>query len=130
MFGCLDQQLLHTVSNHPVHILNKDQGLSPSAFIPFCAFGDDLEAMGTKAEGFDTPVCNSFKARILNNQLCYEVDLEKFKSKENIISQLENGLSLILDYSEDKQIIPEDTIEEKSFKEKSVQIHLNTISKF
>ena len=130
MFGCLDQQLLHTVTNHPVHILNKDQGLSPSAFIPFCAFGDDLEIMGTKAEGFDTPVCNSFKARILNNQLCYEVDLEKFKSKENIISQLENGLNLILDYNEDKQFIPEDTIEEKSFKEKSVQIHLNTISKF
>ena len=62
-----------------------------------------MDAMGTKAEGFNYSVCNSFKEKILNDQLCYEVDLEKFKDRKNINNQLKKGLILILDYNEDRQ---------------------------
>ena len=32
-----------------------------------------MSAMGVKIDKFDVPVCNSFQAKILNDQLCYEV---------------------------------------------------------
>ena len=31
--------------------------------------------------GFKDPVCDSFKSKIRNDQLCYEVDLEKERLK-------------------------------------------------
>ena len=37
-----------------------------------------MSAMGIMLDLFDVPVCNSFQARILNDQLCYEVDLNPF----------------------------------------------------
>ena len=30
-------------ANHPVHIINADGNLSPSAFIPFCAWASNME---------------------------------------------------------------------------------------
>ena len=96
-----------------------------------------MDAMGTKVEGFKYSVCNSFEEKILNDQLCYEVDLEKFKDKKSINEQLENGLILILDYNEDRQT----SIDFNGSKnisgqnillleeEDSVQIYLDTISK-
>ena len=32
--------------NHPVHIVDEDENLLPSAFIPFCAFGGYMHIMG------------------------------------------------------------------------------------
>ena len=43
-----------------------------------------MSAMGVKIDQFDVPVCNSFQAKVLNDQLCYEVDLSRFSDKENI----------------------------------------------
>ena len=99
----LDISDFHQVTNHPVHILNVNETFSPSAFIPFCAFGEDMKAMGKEVDGFDHHVCNSFKAKIRNDQLCYEVNLEEFKDKDNINEQLKSGLVLILDYNEERQ---------------------------
>ena len=82
--------------------------------------------MGATIKGFDAPVCNSFEKKIIKNQLCYEVDLEKFKSDDKIKDQLENGLSLILDFNEDKQFI--EKARNKPEKARLVNIHLNTIS--
>ena len=51
-------------------------------------------------------VCKSFQAKIQNNQLCYEVDLERFVDKKNNIERaLELGFNFIMDYNEDRQII-------------------------
>ena len=62
-----------------------------------------MNAMGTKIQQFDVPICTSFKFKARNNQLCYEVDLEKYKQSVNIQNQLENGLVLLLDYNEERQ---------------------------
>ena len=85
----------HQVTNHPVHILNVNETFSPSAFIPFCAFGEDMKAMGKRADGFDDHVCNSFKAKKRNEQLCYEVNLEEFKDKDNIKEQTRLGVDRV-----------------------------------
>ena len=54
-------------------------------------------------------MCNSFKAKVLNDQLCYEVDLEQqFKSKTSYLKRnLELGLVFFMDYNEDRQLVVE-----------------------
>ena len=60
--------------------------------------------MGVKIDEFDIPVCNSFQARILNDQLCYEVDLNRLSNKDNIERELKLGLNFLMDYNEDRQV--------------------------
>ena len=126
--------------NHPVHIITQDKQMSPSAFIPFCEFGGNMSAVGAHIDQFNVPVCTSFEAKILNDQLCYEVDLNRFASKANVHNELELGFNFIMDYNEDRQITNnENVIEEKnaglasnfieSDKKNHAFIYLNTIGK-
>ena len=90
--------------------------------------------MGKEINGFDNPVCDSFEAKIRNDQLCYEVDLEKFKDQKRIKEQLKSGLVLILDYNLERQsetYNPQKVIKHESEEndEKDVHIYLDTISK-
>ena len=91
------------VSNHPVHIQDINGTFSPTALIPFCGFGGNMTGMGVMIDQFDIPVCNSFRAKILNDQLCYVVDLNRYSDKINIDKELRSGFSLLLDYNEDRQ---------------------------
>ena len=128
---------MHRVSNHPVHILDENGNLSPSAFIPFCSFGGNMSAMGVKIDQFDVPVCNSFKAKILNDQLCYEVDVNRVRTNDT--EELRLGLTLLIDYNEDRQSVMEKaekktkkTLKETFSKEKRIgqfSIYLNAIGK-
>ena len=90
--------------NHPVHIIPKNDTLTSSAFIPFCEIGGNASAVGVKISQFSVPVCNIFRPKILNDQLCYEVDLNKFADKDNIESNLKLGFNFLLDYNEDRQV--------------------------
>ena len=101
---CLGKKWLSRIANHPPHILTKDLELSPSAFIPFCEFGYNMSLMGINIEEFDIPVCNCFKEKVLYDQLCYEVDLEKFRDSTNLEDQLRIGFTLILDYNTDRDL--------------------------
>ena len=92
------------ISNHPVHIINVEGKLSPSSFIPFCEFGGNMSAMGAKIEQFKVPVCTSFIPKILNDQLCYEVDLDAYKTIMNIENDIKLGLAFFMDYNEDRQV--------------------------
>ena len=94
--------LLQTVNNHPVHILNDEKKFSPSSFIPFCYFGEKF--IGAKIQEFELPVCNIFNPRIYLDQLCYETNLQDLKESHKIEKQLQMGLTLVLDYNEERQI--------------------------
>ena len=49
-----NQSLYGKLSNHPVHILDKQSGnISPSAFIPFCEFGENMSSVGTQIKEFN-----------------------------------------------------------------------------
>ena len=115
-----------------MHIVNNHGGKSPSAFIPFCSFGEDINIMGAKIEDFDLPVCNTFNATVLLDQVCYEVDLDSYKDKTKIENQLKYGLILILDYNEYKQLDNEQKNQPTNLfvaeDENTVNIHLDTIS--
>ena len=123
------------MNNHPVHILNDEGEFSPSSFIPFCSFGEKI--LGAKFEKFDVPVCNIFKPRIYFDQICYETDIQEFKESNNekiLENQLEMGLTLVLDYNEERQITYNGNISLKDVQkslyhlDKSVSIYLDTIS--
>ena len=36
--------------NHPIHILTKDNAMSPSSFIPLCEFGGRMDSMGVRCQ--------------------------------------------------------------------------------
>ena len=63
-----------------------------------------MSSVGVPYDQFDVPVCNSFQAKILNDQLCYEVDLNKFSDKNNIEKELKLGFNFLMDYNEDRQV--------------------------
>ena len=90
--------------------------------------------MGTKIEQFKHPVCSSFQHIIRNDELCYQVDLNKFRNRATIEKQLKKGLVLLLDFNEDRQLKIDSPMsnEKKSVftsdAENSAQIHLDTIS--
>ena len=58
--------------------------------------------MGVKIDKFDAPVCNSFRPKMIRDQLCYTVDPNKYKHKIDLKGEL--SLSLFLHYNEDRQI--------------------------
>ena len=126
--------LLQKVNNHPVHILNDKGNFSPSSFIPFCHFGGKF--IGAKINDYEIPVCNIFKPRMNLDQRCYETDLQELKdsNSERLENQLEMGLTLVLDYNEERQInyniISKDAKKKSLYHhDKSVAIYLDTISK-
>ena len=65
--------------------------------------------LGEKIPQFPVPVCNIFRPKILNDQLCYELDITKFlfKLKNSNVSysssSLKAGLTLFIDNNEDRQ---------------------------
>ena len=103
-------------------MIDKNGSLSPSAFIPFCSFGGDFDAMGAYHSNFKVPVCNSFQPTVKDEQICYELDLEKYKNELFLVKQLQEGLVLYLDFNEDKQL----TVETN--KENSASVNVDTIS--
>ena len=132
-FVYLDKLTLQTERNHPVHIQNTNGEFSRSAFIPFCSFGDNL--IGSKVVGFDMPICNIFKPKLYFDQLCYETDLQELRdssSNEDFINQLELGLTLVLDFNEERQINPPVSKNGSLVKEKFSYnlININSLSLF
>ena len=87
--------------------------------------------MGREIDGFIDPVCDSFEAKIRNDQLCYEVDLEKYKDKNKIKEQLMSGLVLLLDYNLERQskMYNPQKVKKYGSKENDFHIYLDTISK-
>ena len=70
--------------DHPVHIKEDDGELYPTALIPFCEFGGNMSVMGVKIDLIDVPVCNSFRPKIIRDQLCYTVDPSKYNDKTDL----------------------------------------------
>ena len=61
-----------------------------------------MSVMGVKIDQFAVPVCNSFRPKILKDQLCYTVDPNEYKNLIDLKGDL--SLSLFLHYNEDRQL--------------------------
>ena len=53
----------YQMASHPVHILDDEGKKTPSAFIPFCSFGGNMEVLGKPTSNFSFPVCDVFYPR-------------------------------------------------------------------
>ena len=84
------------------HLTNGECESIKTALIPFCEFGGDMSVMGVTMDDFDVPVCNSFRPKIVKDQLCYTVDPNEYKHK--IDKKGELSLSLFIHYNEDRQM--------------------------
>ena len=93
---------LHRITNHPIHIFDEEGNTSPSAFIPFCQFGRNISLMGAESELFSMPVCSSFRPKLFYDQLCYEVDVNRFQDVYNE-EDLQLGLSILVDTNFNRQ---------------------------
>ena len=92
------------MSNHPVHVTDKDGNfLQPTALIPFCEIAHNISIMGVKIDQYDVPFCKSFRPRIIKDQLCYEVNPNKYK--EYMVEKNDFSLRLYVNFNEDREII-------------------------
>ena len=92
---------MQKVTSHPVHIVDEDGQLSPTALIPFCSVSNNYSTMGVKIHSLDVPVCTAFRPKYFNDQLCYSVDLNDIKTKFYIRDKL--FLNLLIDFNEDRE---------------------------
>ena len=92
------------ITNHPVHIHDDVGNMSPSAFIPFCQFGDtEMQEFGKYVLEFDIPICQIFKMTILKDQLCYKADINDYLSNMSI-EDFKTGFMILVDKNLDRQI--------------------------
>ena len=82
--------------------MDQSGNLSPTALIPFCEFGGNISVMEVKIDQFDVPFCNSFRPKIIQDQLCYTVDPNNYKDQINLKGDL--SITLYINYNEDKEI--------------------------
>ena len=81
--------------------------------------------MGVEIDNFDVPVCNSFKAKIFKDQLCYQVDLNNFKSKVDLFEKV--SFSLFIDYNEDRQLFLHENEDEDVMEPQSSFVIIETL---
>ena len=63
-----------------------------------------MSLLGRKVDGFQDPVCSAFTRKIVNNQLCYEVDLNRFRDQVDWKESLQSGLFLAIDTNDEYDV--------------------------
>ena len=122
------------MSTHPPHMKN-----SPSAFIPFCEYNEDMLAVGELMEGFPFPVCNAFTPSVIEGQLCYTFTPSNARTTDIASNPV---LVFLLDYNEDRDysniiekdddddIVPDTLcLEETNDRNSEALIYIHTLGK-
>ena len=92
---------LQRLTSHPVHLVDPDGNLNPTALVPFCSVSNDYSAMGKKINQIDVPVCNSFGPKMVKDQLCYTVDLNEMINRNEL---KEKVFDFFIDYNEEREV--------------------------
>ena len=115
---------------HPVHIIADDGQRSPTALIPFCQVANNFSLfLEEKVNHYDVPYCHIFKPKIVGDQLCYEVNPNKYK--DYMIESDEYSLRLFINYNEDRKIISNIDLNDKEleYSTETVPLIIGTIGK-
>ena len=102
-----------------------------------------MSLLGRKVKGFQDPVCSAFTRKVVNSQLCYEVDLNRFRGQVDWEESLQSGLSLVIGTNDEydvRKLLTENgnikTVKDKldTYQDRQLQgkfsIFLKTISKY
>ena len=119
---------IQRVTSHPVHLVMADGNLNPTALVPFCSISDNYSAMGVKIDQIDVPVCSSFRPKIMSDQLCYTVDLNKYKEK--IMVKEKVYFTFFIDYNEDREFLTNNANDTKNISKTMVLDNIDALRKF
>ena len=97
-----EMSLLVNDGYHPVHIIDENNKMMSSSFIPFCAIASNMSITGKVIDNFSLPVCNVFKPKIWNGHHCYQLNMKRFS--KHIKQGPLGGVQLLLDYNLDRDI--------------------------
>ena len=62
------------------------------------------ENFGKYSDKLDITVCNIFKETMLDGQLCYQADVDKFSDLVDKKKMVTEGFVFLLDYNEDRMV--------------------------
>ena len=87
---------------------------------------------GNYTDMFTVPVCNIFEETMLDGQLCYQADLDRFRNKVEKKKIATEGFLFLLDYNENRmldEVYDEDNGEDSSLRknEKDAMIYVETM---
>ena len=63
-----------------------------------------MTSMGLLIDQFSFPICRSFKARVLRDQLCYELNPNEYIGQHKLQESLRVGITLVIDNNEDREV--------------------------
>ena len=116
---------IQKLTSHPVHLVDEEGNLNPTALVPFCSISDNYSAMGVKIDQIDVPVCNRFMPKVRRNQICYTVDLDKIRKETE--SKGKAHFIFFIHYNEDRDISVARTSNENEVSENKNGISRNEI---
>ena len=77
-----------------------------------------MSVVGETIPQLDLPVCNKFRPKMIEGQLCYQIDVNEVKDQIDVKKAIQHGLIFVMDYNEDKMITENISVsEEKPNKE-------------
>ena len=63
-----------------------------------------MSILGKRIKNFSIPVCSGFHPVLYLDQICFELDIKKVIGDHHDIDEIKFGLTLLLDYNEDRQV--------------------------
>ena len=63
-----------------------------------------MSLVGRNVDHFQAPVCNAFRERVVNDQLCYGIDVNGLRDDLDWEEALQSGLSLVLDTNQEYDV--------------------------
>ena len=63
-----------------------------------------MSVMGVKINDFHIPFCTGFEEKIINDQLCYSINLNKTRQKNPVKEEHDLTFKLFISYNEDRQL--------------------------
>ena len=62
-----------------------------------------MSVMGVEINDFHIPFCTRFEEKIINDQLCYSINLNKTRQKNQVKEEHDLTFKLFISYNEDRQ---------------------------
>ena len=88
--------------------------------------------MGEELSSFQVPVCNLFREKIVNGQVCYEADVNQYK--KDIVSwgeALQKGFTFIIDTNDEydvKNLMEKNSDKKKEKEYRSTSVYKKTVT--
>ena len=98
------------LSVYPPHVIDSNNNQIPTALVPFCGYGGNMNITGKYIDGLNFPVCNKFEAVIRDGKRCFALDMKSVieaEGAEKTKPGKENSLFIAIDDSTTFNVKPQ-----------------------